>query len=96
MGDQYLRQCESQLYAQAWVEYELGIHGNNYANFGTLLCDDDGAHGAYNISSGQYVSMYFLNNSYLQYLQLLLTHIHIMQLSMMGNLSSALSLLETV
>lgn len=52
VGSQYLRQCESRKYAQEKIAYELQIHGNNYANFGTLLCDEDGSYGAYNISSG--------------------------------------------
>lgn len=51
VGSQYLRQCESQKYAQAYIEYELKVHGNNYANFATLLCDDDGSYGAYRVQS---------------------------------------------
>lgn len=54
-GSQYLRQCESKKYAQALIAHELQIHGNNYANFATLLCDDDGSYGAYRVQSSVYV-----------------------------------------
>lgn len=58
---QYLRQCESQLYAQSLVEHELSVHGNNYANFPRLLCDYDGSYGVYTVNNGMCVDLTYSN-----------------------------------
>lgn len=52
MGSQYLRQCDSAKYAMTKVLETLATHGVQFANLGNLMCDGDGAYGAYNISSG--------------------------------------------
>lgn len=54
VGSQYLRQCESEQYAIAIIREEFRIHGVTEPNLRTLVCDGDGAYGAYNISSGMY------------------------------------------
>lgn len=52
VGSQYLRQCESAKYAMTKILDTLQTHGVQFANLGNLMCDGDGAYGAYNISSG--------------------------------------------
>ncbi|KAJ8925361.1 hypothetical protein NQ315_009191 [Exocentrus adspersus] len=52
VGSQYLRQCDSAKYGMSKIYETLRIHGVQYANLGTLLCDGDGAYGAYNINAG--------------------------------------------
>lgn len=51
VGSQYLRQCESKLYAQKRILYELKLHGT-IASFIDFLCDDDGSYGSYTIVDG--------------------------------------------
>ncbi|CAH1384568.1 hypothetical protein MTP99_011270 [Tenebrio molitor] len=51
LGSQYLRQCESQKYAQSRIEYKLKLHGTN-AKYADFVCDDDGSFGAYAIFDG--------------------------------------------
>ncbi|RZC41794.1 hypothetical protein BDFB_008077 [Asbolus verrucosus] len=52
VGTQYLRQCESQKYAQERISYQLKLHGTIGVSFGVLLCDDDGSYGAYKVVDG--------------------------------------------
>ncbi|RZC37513.1 uncharacterized protein BDFB_009860, partial [Asbolus verrucosus] len=52
VGTQYLRQCESQKYAQERIAYQLKLHGTTEVTFAILLCDDDGSYGAYKVVSG--------------------------------------------
>ncbi|XP_060524613.1 uncharacterized protein LOC132701013 [Cylas formicarius] len=52
IGSQYLRQCESKKYAQELIVNKLRTHGAKWITTDFLLCDGDGAYGAYMLSSG--------------------------------------------
>ncbi|KAI4455169.1 secreted modular calcium-binding protein [Holotrichia oblita] len=52
VGSQYLRQCESEVYAQTMITDEFNAHGTERVNFETVLCQYDGSYGPYKISSG--------------------------------------------
>ncbi|KAK9717913.1 Thyroglobulin type-1 repeat [Popillia japonica] len=51
-GSQYLRQCESELYAQKKITDEFQAHGTDRVNFETVLCQYDGSYGPYKITKG--------------------------------------------
>ncbi|XP_049826690.1 uncharacterized protein LOC109608478 isoform X2 [Aethina tumida] len=53
VGNQYLRQCESEKYAQEMIIEELKYHGVEHTNFRYLICDGDGAFGAFNVSNSR-------------------------------------------
>ncbi|GJQ83428.1 hypothetical protein Trydic_g14208 [Trypoxylus dichotomus] len=52
VGNQYLRQCESELYAQAKIIDEFNAHGTERVNFDPLSCLYDGSYGPYKIQQG--------------------------------------------
>lgn len=52
VGNQYLRQCESQLYAQEKIRDEFRAHGTVRTNFETLRCLYDGSYGPTKIANG--------------------------------------------
>lgn len=53
VGEQYLRKCESEEFAQKKILNDLKIHGTNYVNFPHIMCDGDGSYGPYQIINGQ-------------------------------------------
>lgn len=50
-GSQYLRQCESKLFAQTVIREKLEKHGVTYLTQDFLLCDNDGAYGSFIIEN---------------------------------------------
>lgn len=52
IGSQYLRQCESQLFAQARIKNEFLNRGTNSVNLPFLLCGYDGSFGRYKVDKG--------------------------------------------
>ncbi|GLV36502.1 hypothetical protein CBL_08001 [Carabus blaptoides fortunei] len=52
VGDQYLRQCESHIIAQAKIKLEFIKHGTNHVNLPFLMCDYDGSFGGFRIDNG--------------------------------------------
>lgn len=53
VGDRYLRQCESQEYAQELIRHELKRKGVEYVTFAHVRCDPDGSYGAYQVAGGE-------------------------------------------
>lgn len=54
-GSQYLRQCESKLFAQTVIREKLEKHGVTYITQDFLLCDNDGAYGSFSIENDKSV-----------------------------------------
>lgn len=61
IGEQYLRQCESQLYGQAKILQEFKLHGTQESSFQFALCDWDGTYGKYTVERNVYVLLYLYN-----------------------------------
>nr|CAH7723538.1 unnamed protein product [Callosobruchus chinensis] len=51
-GSQYYRQCDSVEYALSVISATLRRHGVRYPNIGSIICDGDGAYGAYTVKDG--------------------------------------------
>ncbi|XP_055538017.1 uncharacterized protein LOC129725805 isoform X2 [Wyeomyia smithii] len=51
-GDQYLRQCESEAFAQKLMDEKFAIHGHINATHTYTVCDYDGTYGKYEIERG--------------------------------------------
>ncbi|XP_058828729.1 uncharacterized protein LOC131688468 [Topomyia yanbarensis] len=51
-GDQYLRQCESESFAQKLMRSKFAIHGQRNVTHTDTVCDYDGSYGRYEIQRG--------------------------------------------
>ncbi|CAH2237898.1 jg16701 [Pararge aegeria aegeria] len=52
LGEQYLRRCESIVYALATIHREQSAHGTNFLGNPITFCDFDGSYGSYQIQNG--------------------------------------------
>lgn len=52
IGEQYLRQCESQRYAMAQIRALLSIRGTQEASLLSVFCDYDGSYGPVQLKKG--------------------------------------------
>ncbi|XP_045766222.1 uncharacterized protein LOC123867941 [Maniola jurtina] len=52
LGEQYLRRCESIVYALARIHREQSAHGTNFLGNPITFCDFDGSYGPYQIQNG--------------------------------------------
>jgi hypothetical protein len=51
-GDNYLRQCESILFAQNAMALKFYNRGTIHVYFPQIMCDYDGTYGTYTLDSG--------------------------------------------
>ncbi|XP_058460510.1 uncharacterized protein LOC131436066 [Malaya genurostris] len=51
-GDQYLRQCESEHFAQKLLQSKFVLHGHRNVSYTDTVCDYDGSYGRYEIERG--------------------------------------------